>query len=157
MQNNNLNKEATSSGKKNLTVKTVVLWVLVIAWASFIFMASSTTGLQIDKGEGFFAQIYQSLIMIQADIIGPKIDLLSPFLHFMEYFIFGILLSYALRQHLSIKRAFMVAIIIASAFGILDEIHQYFVPGRDCSPLDWFIDLLGASFGALIAFFIQSR
>ncbi|MGI6105835.1 MAG: VanZ family protein [Raoultibacter sp.] len=157
MYNNNQNTEATSSQKKNLTATTVILWVLVVLWAGFIFLMSSTTGNQISTGEGFFAQIYHNLKMLQAEIFGPQFDALSPFLHFMEYFIFGLLLSFALKQHVSIKRAFMVAIIVASAYGITDEIHQLFVPGRDCTPLDWFVDMLGASFAALIAFFVQSR
>jgi VanZ family protein len=33
---------------------------------------------------------------------------------------------------------------LSSAYGIIDEIHQYFVPGRDCNVWDWLFDTLGA-------------
>jgi VanZ family protein len=40
---------------------------------------------------------------------------------------------------------------IGSAYGIIDEVHQYFVPGRDCNVWDWIADTLGAALGAGIA------
>ncbi|MDR0623262.1 MAG: VanZ family protein [Treponema sp.] len=38
---------------------------------------------------------------------------------------------------------------IGSAYGIVDEVHQFFVPGRDCNVWDWIADTLGAFAGAL--------
>jgi VanZ family protein len=40
------------------------------------------------------------------------------------------------------------AALIASGYGIVDELHQYFVPGRDCNVWDWIADTLGAICGA---------
>jgi VanZ family protein len=37
---------------------------------------------------------------------------------------------------------------IGSAYGIVDEVHQFFVPGRDCNVWDWIADTLGAVIGA---------
>jgi VanZ family protein len=34
--------------------------------------------------------------------------------------------------------------VLGSVYGVIDEIHQNFVPGRDCSIGDWFSDTLGA-------------
>jgi VanZ family protein len=45
----------------------------------------------------------------------------------------------------------------ASCYGIIDEIHQYFVPGRDCNVWDWFADTLGAAFGAAAMMFIARK
>jgi VanZ family protein len=39
---------------------------------------------------------------------------------------------------------------IAAAYGLIDEIHQSFVPGRDCSVWDWLADALGAFAGAAL-------
>jgi VanZ family protein len=33
---------------------------------------------------------------------------------------------------------------LGSLYGIIDEIHQHFVPGRNCDIRDWFSDTLGA-------------
>ena len=46
-------------------------------------------------------------------------------------------------------RAALCLVILASAvYGVIDEIHQYFVPGRDCNIWDWVADTLGAAIGA---------
>ncbi|MDR1903485.1 MAG: VanZ family protein [Treponema sp.] len=37
--------------------------------------------------------------------------------------------------------------IISSAYGAIDEVHQYFVPGRDCNVWDWLADASGAFLG----------
>ena len=41
-------------------------------------------------------------------------------------------------------RYFAVVCLIAACYGISDEIHQIFVPGRDASIYDWFADCIGA-------------
>jgi VanZ family protein len=40
---------------------------------------------------------------------------------------------------------------IAAAYGLIDEIHQSFVPGRDCNVWDWIADAAGALAGAALA------
>ena len=50
------------------------------------------------------------------------------------------------------RRPFMILFLTAlagSIYGAIDEIHQYFVPGRFCDVWDWAADTLGAFFGAL--------
>lgn len=42
------------------------------------------------------------------------------------------------------------ALLGASAFGALDEVHQGFVPGRQASALDWVADSAGAVVAALV-------
>jgi len=45
-------------------------------------------------------------------------------------------------------RTLLFSAAIASAYGAIDEAHQYFVPGRDSSVWDWAADTLGALIGA---------
>ena len=52
--------------------------------------------------------------------------------------------GYSLRQAL-------LAAGLASLYGISDEFHQSFVPGRQADPLDWLADTLGALAAVLIA------
>ncbi|WP_413083742.1 VanZ family protein [Treponema sp.] len=42
-----------------------------------------------------------------------------------------------------------IPVLIVSIYGIIDEIHQSFVPGRSCSIYDWIADTGGAVSGAL--------
>ncbi|HWA86776.1 MAG TPA: VanZ family protein [Opitutus sp.] len=43
-----------------------------------------------------------------------------------------------------------VAVLIVSAFGATDEIHQYFTPGRDAEFLDWVADTTGAALATVL-------
>jgi VanZ family protein len=46
---------------------------------------------------------------------------------------------------------FFAAALIASVYGATDELHQWFVPGRDANVWDWLADTAGAFGGAGIA------
>ena len=43
----------------------------------------------------------------------------------------------------------MLTSLIGSAYGAIDEIHQYFVPGRNSDILDWVANTIGSILGAL--------
>lgn len=47
-------------------------------------------------------------------------------------------------------RYFVVVCLITACYGISDEIHQIFVPGRDASIYDWFADCSGAVLAVLL-------
>ena len=56
------------------------------------------------------------------------------------------------------KSLFIAAIIFAGIYGITDEIHQYFVPGRYSSAGDVAADFFGAILGSTGAkWFIKSK
>jgi VanZ family protein len=46
-----------------------------------------------------------------------------------------------------VPRVAALALAIAAAYGIFDELHQWFVPGRSADILDWFADVSGALIG----------
>lgn len=48
----------------------------------------------------------------------------------------------------SIARIWIPAALTA-AYGIIDEIHQHYTPGRSCSFFDWTADAAGAVLGSL--------
>jgi VanZ family protein len=41
----------------------------------------------------------------------------------------------------------LIAAAAGSANGVIDEVHQFFVPGRDCNVWDWIADTLGSVIG----------
>lgn len=76
-------------------------------------------------------------------------------IHFVEFAVLGFLVAYAARRTWASRasiRAFGAAVIIAFAWGVLDELHQGFVPGRDGDVYDIIADGLGSIAGAF-AFF----
>lgn len=80
-------------------------------------------------------------------------------LHVGEYAVLGGLCYLAIRWGTNgVLRAWAVplAILLASLYGISDEVHQSYVPFRDSSWLDWVADTIGASIGAVIVHRVPS-
>jgi VanZ family protein len=73
--------------------------------------------------------------------------------HLLAYFVFagslGLWFSPNQWQFYRL-RTLLLTILITSAYGVVDEIHQYYVPGRDCNVWDWIADTFGAILGALL-------
>jgi VanZ family protein len=49
----------------------------------------------------------------------------------------------------------LITFIFGSIYGISDELHQYFVPGRSVEFLDWVADTLGSTSGAILSMFYR--
>jgi VanZ family protein len=111
----------------------ITLWAIVIAWATAIFLVSSVPGSDLP---GF---------------LPPEIG------HLGEYFIFGGLLYLALRVDLKPNRALVLAVVLASAYGVTDEFHQRFVVMRTPDVYDWVLDTIAALAGAWLALVVLRR
>jgi len=64
--------------------------------------------------------------------------------HTAGYLPGGLLLARALTGS---NRGMLLAALIGLAWGVSDELHQLFVPGRNASVLDWCADALGIFLG----------
>ena len=65
----------------------------------------------------------------------------------VHFFLFGALALLLARLRFVQERlpfGAMSAVVIVAGFGLSDEIHQAFTPGRSCSFSDWVADVLGA-------------
>ena len=81
-------------------------------------------------------------------------------IHFVEYGTLAALLVHAFRGSWANLRApalFFAAWSVTVFWGLLDEIHQAFVPGRVADVRDVLADALGGLLGALIYVLIRSR
>jgi len=67
--------------------------------------------------------------------------------HVIEFGILGFLLLISFRVKTTVRKAAILAILISILYGISDEIHQAFVPGRYSD----IVDVLADSVGAIIA------
>jgi len=115
------------------TARRIALWIPAIAWAGVIFLVSSVPGSQIPGR------------------IPSEVG------HLGEYFILGCLLYLALRIDLPAKKALVLAVVIASAYGVTDEFHQRFVVMRTPDIYDWVLDTIGALVGAALALAVGRR
>lgn len=75
------------------------------------------------------------------------------FLHVIEYGIFGALLARALERTAPAAprlRIVAAAFVLAALYGVSDEWHQSFVPGRSATAMDAAADAIGGLAGAWI-------
>ena len=66
---------------------------------------------------------------------------LDKILHIIEYFIFGILLFFVFLS--SSKTPDVISLILGIFYGLIDELYQSTVIGRDASALDVLADIIG--------------
>jgi len=114
-----------------LISRLIKYWFPVFVCMAIIFYASSLTGKSIP---GLFK--FQDIVF-----------------HFAAYFILSFFLSRALKNAhpgISVFRLVALTTILVIFYGVSDEFHQSFVPGRCVSGLDVFIDSLGGFFGGLL-------
>ena len=81
----------------------------------------------------------------------PDIVNIDKLCHLLEYAVLGASCLYGLHpaaEKLTPIVIFFLTIGICTAYGITDEIHQMFVPGRDSSAADVAADFLGSVLAA---------
>jgi VanZ family protein len=92
---------------------------------------------------------HASSITFPMDPSAGRSDLLF---HFSEFFALGLLTARMVSPNIKEKhslRPLLLAFSIVLGYGLLDEIHQGFVPGRDPDGLDWLVDASGGLIGIL--------
>jgi VanZ family protein len=109
-------------------------WIPSAVWMAVIFGFSTLSGSTLRPVSGF-----------------------STFGHLGEYAILGGLLFVALRKSMPPVRAALLAVAIASAYGVTDELHQFLTPGRTPDVMDWAADTGGALAGAVVTWALRHR
>ena len=99
------------------------LWLPFVLWAGVIFAFSAVPSLGTGLGTW--------------DLVLRKLA------HVYEYALLGFLLARAVRRP-------AVAVVLAAAYAVTDEIHQTFVEGRHGAPRDVAIDTVGALLGVFL-------
>lgn len=106
---------------------TYTMRCMSICIAVVIFLLSAQSKLPIPEGVSF-----------------PGLD---KFLHACAFGSLAFTLSYWFAADIWLVKpfsCFVFVCLITACYGISDEIHQIFVPGRDASIYDWFADCTGA-------------
>jgi VanZ family protein len=113
-------------------------WIPALLWAATLFVLSAQP--KLPK-------------------VGPQFHNVDKIQHLIAYAVLGTFVMFALRRahNLPLPKAFVLAIIIASAYGATDEFHQRFVPHRSCDVWDWTADTLGAGIAATVFYAHESR
>lgn len=113
--------------------KAIILWLITIGYMSIIFYLSS-----------------RNFNLPELPSNSDKIA------HVCLYFPLAFLFYLSLNRS-GIKRyVFFATVILAVFYGVTDEFHQSFVPGRDSSIGDVFADFAGALLGGVGASFFRT-
>lgn len=104
-------------------------WTITILIAVLIFWFSSLSFSSVEEG---YTKNWMSIVY-----------------HIVVFFFLSLFLFISLIKTKN-KRLFIFSILILIAYGILDEIHQFFVQGRFCSISDVGIDLIGILFAFMV-------
>jgi VanZ family protein len=100
--------------------------------------------------------VYLLIIFIQSSypsIDTPKGSHLDKLLHLAAYAVLGFLFARAYgaaHWRGNVVMIIVLGIVSASFYGILDELHQFFVPSRRADLLDVGADILGSIIGVCI-------
>jgi len=105
--------------------------------------------------------IYCSVIFTLSSIPGTELSgIPAPdyIMHAVEYAGLGLLICWwRIIAGEPPARAVLQTIVMASLYGMSDEFHQYFVPGRCTTFSDWAADTIGAAAGAGIFMAVRTR
>jgi len=77
--------------------------------------------------------------------------------HLAEYALLGALLTLALPDRSPVAPWAFAALALGSLYGVSDELHQWFVPGRVPDVLDWTADTVGAAVGVSAVIGVRAR
>lgn len=134
---NNQGRSVNHLNKVNL-VKIFKFWFPVFVYFVIIYVISAQPNLSIP-------------------VVGGRFDKIT---HVIEYAPLGFLLYRAFLGTTNIssyKRLIFLSIFIGTLYGVSDEYHQSFVPGRHAGVGDVIADGIGATLGGIIAFFFYKR
>jgi VanZ family protein len=113
-------------------LKILYLWLPPIIWGIFIFSFSSVTTPRVSE-------------VHWQDFIVKKLA------HFVEYAVFAVLLFRAIKgSGVGSKKALISALFFSVFYGITDEFHQSFTPGREPTVRDALIDATGSLVALLV-------
>ena len=104
-----------------------LVWLPSCAWAGVIFFISAQPKETFDR-------------------LGLTNQFLSIGGHFISFglLMFLIVLALYYGSKLPLRYVLVTAFTIVALYGLSDEYHQSFVPGRTATLWDWLVDLLGA-------------
>jgi VanZ family protein len=129
--------EISLKKRSRSAMKNIVRWLPAIIWMAAIFYLSHQTGEEL----GSLLPLFQIILPAISDFNWG---------HFIAYFILALTVYYALGRRWPTYWGKLLVILICAAYGVTDEIHQHFVPGRMPDFLDLRNDVIGAAIAMMM-------
>jgi VanZ family protein len=109
-------------------------WGPAAAWAAVLFLLSAVPDLRVGTGIPF----------------GDKLG------HLTLYAVLGLALAWG-RWRAQVPIPHILLLAIGALYGMTDEVHQMFVPGRQPDFADWVADVIGLAIGYGTALTLTGR
>lgn len=145
-------------------MKKIILTTILAVLSIIIFMFSNQAGSSsINTSDKFASKVIDKVYEVANKEITlkekKKLIIKTRFIvrkiaHFTLYFTLGLIVYLLLLSH-NVKHSVILSIIICFLFGCVDEIHQYFVPGRTARVYDCIVDTLGSMTSIYLVYFSQ--
>src|ERR1700739_3556111 len=155
----NLGEVPRNVPRKNMVLAWLRVWWPALLWAAVIFGAS-TEAFSSERTSRFIDPVLRWLFpSTSQNSIFYMHHLVRKAAHFVEYFVFFVLLYRGIRRSRPVWHwswAF-AAWFIALLYSVLDELHQTFVASRGPSAWDSLLDSTGALVALFTVFFLYRR
>ena len=131
----------------------IARWWPAILWAVLISIFSTGTFTDENTASVIISILHWLLPKASPPMLLELHHLIRKTAHFVEYFIFSLLILRAIRagQRDTRLRWALAAILIVAGYAALDEFHQSFVPGRTARISDVLLDTTGGTAAQAIA------
>ena len=130
--------ERLAVNKSSLLWRFAYYWLPLIAWSGVIFALSHTSGATLD-----------TTVEETAQFIPLEFLLSQEFAHMAQFGVLAALAYRLLASYETLPRMWTLggALLFAVCYGVTDEFHQMFVPGRSATLGDLALDTIGAALG----------
>jgi VanZ family protein len=109
--------------------KFLALWLPVVVWMGVIFIGSSIARMPRVGGETLDGLVHRAA-------------------HLLEFAVLGALLLRATsRGRSASKREIIITLLVVGFYGVSDEFHQRFTPGRSSEGISVLFDVAGGAIG----------
>lgn len=136
--------------------KKAVGWIMLLIWMVIIFLMSHQPGEVSSSQSDLVIKIFEFLgINLNSYFEEMATLIIRKAAHFTEYLILFILLYRVLCFYIDKKSAKLYSLLGVFLYAGSDEIHQYFIPGRNMALKDVIIDTSGGFFAMVITWIYE--
>lgn len=138
---------------KEVSIKKIILWILLLGWMALIFMLSNQNGTLSEKTSNGVLSFVSNTLSLHV----------SPFLirktaHAIEYTILSLLMILLIKEYRNVNFSIYIYVLFISViYATSDELHQIFISGRSAQVLDVLIDTCGIIIGIFLHFIWSLR
>ena len=136
--------------------KKIIAWVLLILWMLLIFFMSHQPGEVSSSQSELVLKIFRLIGIELNDYFGELATFfIRKLAHFSEYAILYLLAYNVSINYIKERKSRIFLIGFVFLYACTDEIHQYFIPGRNMAFKDVLIDTSGGIFGYIVSIVLE--